>query len=136
MYVLDTNVISELRRPRPHGGVMAWLSTVADDKLHIASVTIGEIQTGIERTRSHDKAKADALDDWLTEIVATYNILPMDENAFRLWAKMMVGKPDSLLFDGMIAATALTNRMVVVTRNTRDFQNFGVAMLDPFAKPH
>jgi predicted nucleic acid-binding protein len=136
VYVLDTNVISELRRPHPQGAVLAWLGTVADGDLHVASVTIGEIQTGIERTRRQDRAKAAELEDWLTEVVATYNILAMDDNAFRLWAKLMVGKPNTLIFDAMIAAAALANRMVVVTRNIRDFQSLGVATLNPFATAH
>ena len=84
MYLLDTNVISELRRPRPHGAVVAWLQSVADSDLHLSAVTLGEIQAGIELTRDQDVARADEIAQWADLVSASYNVLPMDAETFRL----------------------------------------------------
>src|SRR5580698_3580875 len=78
MYVLDTNIISELRRARPHGGVLAWLRSIDDRHLHLSAVSFGEIQAGIERTRDADPAKAAELEAWADQIAETWNVLPMD----------------------------------------------------------
>jgi predicted nucleic acid-binding protein len=83
MYLLDTNVVSELRRPRPHGAVLAWLEGVADADLHLCAVTIGEIQAGIEMTREQDAAKAAEIEVWLEQVAQTYNILDMNAEVFR-----------------------------------------------------
>lgn len=132
MYLLDTNVVSELRRPRPHGAVLAWLRGVDEAQLHLSAVTIGEIQAGIELTRAQDSAKADALTAWLDQVAAAYNVLPMDASAFRAWARLMHRKSDTLYEDAMNAATAQVHGLTVVTRNTADFRSFGVPVLDPF----
>ncbi len=132
MYLLDTNVVSELRRIRPHGAVLAWLRSVADDDLYLSAVTIGEIQAGIEITRDQDEVRASALEAWLEQVAGAYNILPMDAAAFRCWGRLMHRQPDTLSEDAMIAATALVRSLVVVTRNVRDFAGFGVRTLDPF----
>lgn len=133
MYLLDTNVVSELRRPKPHGGVLAWVRRASESDLHLSAVTLGEIQAGIELTREQDPHKAAELDAWLERVGETYNILPMDGHAFRVWARLLHGRSDDLLEDAMIAATALVHELTVVTRNTRDFRPFGVKTLDPFA---
>ncbi|MBV8764935.1 MAG: PIN domain-containing protein [Hyphomicrobiales bacterium] len=78
MYLLDTNVVSELRRTRPHGAVLAWFQSVRDEDLHISAVTIGEIQSGIEITREQDQTKATAMEAWLDSVADTYNGLNMD----------------------------------------------------------
>ena len=85
MYLLDTNVVSELRKHRPHGAVLAWLQGVDELQLHLSAVTIGEIQAGIELTREQDPAKADEIEAWLAQVAAAYNVLPMDATAFRVW---------------------------------------------------
>ena len=133
MYLLDTNVVSELRRNRPHQSVLYWIRDVPADYLHLSAVTIGEIQAGIEITRAQDPAKADEIEEWLDRVLATYSVLSVDAAAFREWARLMHRKSDTLLQDAMIAAVAIVHRLTVVTRNVRDFQHFDVSILDPFA---
>lgn len=133
MYLLDTNVISELRHAKPHGAVLAWLESVADADLRLAAVTIGEIQAGIEITREQDVAKAGEIETWLEQVAETYNVLPMDARAFRCWARLMHRRSDHLMEDAMIAALAIVHNLIVVTRNVRDFEQFGVRTLNPFA---
>jgi toxin FitB len=132
MYLLDTNVVSELRRARPHGAVLAWLDSVDDADLHLSAVTIGEIQAGIEITRQQDAAKATEIEAWLDQVAGTFNVLPMDARTFRTWARMMHGRSDDLIEDAMIAATADVHNLTVVTRNVRDFERLGVEVFDPF----
>ena len=132
MYLLDTNVVSELRKPRPHGGVLAWIEAVDDADLHISVVTLAEIQAGIEITREQDPAKAAEIEAWADQVAAAYNVLNMDAATFRLWAKLMHRQSDTVYEDAMIAATALVRKLTVVTRNVADFKRFGVAVLNPF----
>jgi len=134
MYLLDTNVVSELRRVRPHGAVLAWLKRVEERDLHVSAVTIGEIQSGVEITREQDQAKASAIEAWLDEVAETYNVLTMDARTFRVWARLMHRRTDHLIEDAMIAATAAVHHLTVVTRNVRDFERFGVLTLNPFGK--
>jgi toxin FitB len=132
MYLLDTNVVSEFRRPRPHGAVLAWLSAVDDADLSISAVTLGEIQVGIELTREQDADKAASIEFWADQVADTYNVLPMTAEVFRLWAKLMHKQSDTVTEDAMIAATAIANKLTVVTRNVTDFERFGVKILNPF----
>jgi predicted nucleic acid-binding protein len=133
MYLLDTNVVSELRRPRPHGAVVAWLEGVADADLYLSAVTIGEIQAGIETTREQNAAKAAEIEAWLEQVAQTYNILDMNADVFRAWAKLMHRKSGEIIEDAMIAATAAVHGLTVVTRNIRDFEGLNVPLLNPFA---
>ena len=133
MYLLDTNIISELRRPKPHRAVLTWIEGTPADRLFLSAVTVGEIQAGIEITREQDDAKAAALEAWLDQVVGNYDILPMDAAVFREWARLKHRKSDTLAEDAMIAATARVHRLTVATRNVRDFQAFDVPFFDPFA---
>lgn len=132
MYLLDTNVVSELRKPRPHGAVLAWPQGVDDLQLHLAAVTVGEIQAGIEITREQDTAKAAEIETWLARVAISYNVIPMDAAAFRVWAQLMHRKSETIYEDAMIAAIAKVHGLTVVTRNTGDFKSFGVPLLNPF----
>jgi predicted nucleic acid-binding protein len=132
MYLLDTNIVSELRRARPHGAVVAWLRDVRNEDLHVSAVTIGEIQSGIEITRERDETKADEIERWLEQVAETYNVLSMDARAFRSWARLMHRRTDTLIEDAMIAATAAVHNLTLVTRNVRDFEDFDVPTLNPF----
>lgn len=134
MYLLDTNVVSELRKPRPHGAVVAWLESVDDAKLFLSAVTLGEIQAGIELTREQDPSKADEIEAWLELVAGAYNVLPMDASAFRDWARLMHRKSDTLYEDAMIAATARVNDLTVVTINVADFKALDVEVFNPFGK--
>jgi predicted nucleic acid-binding protein len=132
MYLLDTNVVSELRKPKPHGGVLSWLDSVDDAHLYLATVTLGEIQAGIELTREQDSAKALEIERWLDQVSDAYNVLVMDGPAFRCWAKLMHKKSDTIYEDAMIAAIAKVHGLTVVTRNVSDFSTFAVPLLNPF----
>lgn len=132
MFLLDTNVISELRRRRPHGAVVAWMGSVAEGDLYLSAVSLGEIQAGIELTRRRDAAKAVEIEQWADMIAADYNVLPMEAETFRLWARLMHGRSDTLYEDAMIAATAMLHELIVVTRNVGDFKHFAVKLLNPF----
>ncbi len=132
MYLLDTNIVSELRKPRPHGGVVAWLQSANDADLHLSAVTLGEIQAGIELTRDQHATKAGEIEAWLERVAQTYNVLPMDGATFRAWARLMHRRSDTLYEDAMIAATATVHKLTVVTRNVADFAHFNVPVLNPF----
>ena len=131
-YLLDTNTISELRKVRPHGAVTAWISAMEEASLFVSAVTLGELQVGIERTRRQDPAKASELEHWVDRVPAAYRVLPMDTACFREWGRIMDKKPPELLQDAMIAATARVHRLIVATRNERDFKQLEVRTFNPF----
>jgi len=132
-FLLDNNVISELRKNRPHGAVVAWRKSIPDDQLAIPAVVVGEIQASIEITRRQDPSKADELEAWLNRVVTYYTILPADGPIYREWARLMHGGPDDLNADAMIAATARIHGLIVVTRNVKDFATFGAKVFNPFS---
>ena len=131
-YLLDTNVVSELRKPKPHGAVVAWMKTLRAEQIFLSAVTIGELQAGVELTRRNDAAKAREIEAWLTMVEASFTALPMDSACFREWARLMAGKSPQLIEDAMIAATARVHGLDVATRNERDFRQFQVEAFNPF----
>lgn len=132
VYLLDTNVVSELRRPQPNRSVLRWIADVPSDQLFLSAVTVGEIQAGIEKVRERDPHKAHELEAWLEQVIDSYGVLPMDAAAFREWARLKRQRARTLLEDAMIAATATVHRLTVVTRDVRDFRRLGVPLLNPF----
>ena len=132
-YLLDTNIVSELRKPRPHGAVLAWRRSVQLHQLAIPGVVLAEAQSGVELTRKQNPQKAAQLELWIDQVQAHYTVLPADGAIFREWARMMHGRSSDLSADAMIAATARIQHLIVVTRNVRDFAPFDVEVFNPFA---
>ncbi|WP_263357797.1 type II toxin-antitoxin system VapC family toxin [Acidicapsa ligni] len=124
MYLLDTNIISETRKPRPHGGVLAWIRTVPPEQLFLSAVTMGELQRGLESLYKKDVGKAQEIHQWVNRLAAIYEVIPADGAIFRKWATITRDKPKHPWEDALIAATACERRLIVATRNTKDFEGF------------
>jgi toxin FitB len=131
-YLLDTNVVSEPRKARPHGAVVGWLATLRTEQIFVSSVTMAELQAGVELTRRQDRAKALEIESWLDSVERTFALIPMDTRCFREWARLMSDQPDSLRTDAMIAATARIHGFEVATRDEGDFKRLGVRLINPF----
>ncbi len=131
-YLLDTNVVSELRKRKPHGAVLAWMDTLRPEQTFLSAVTIGELQAGAELTRRTDPAKAAEIENWLAVTDGAFSVIPMDSACFREWARLKTGKSSELIEDAMIAATARVHGLQVATRNEKGFRQFQVATFNPF----
>ena len=137
MYLVDTNVISELRKKdRADSGVTAFFKQVKREKkpIYISVITLGELRRGVDLIRYRgDKPQAEALEKWLQNIIENYseNILDFSSNEAQVWGHLRVPHPENAL-DKQIAATALTHGLMVVTRNSRDFEGCGVGVLNSF----
>jgi toxin FitB len=131
-YLLDTNVISEVRKTKPHGAVVAWLESLRVEQIFVSAATMGELQAGVELTRRQDAVKADQIESWLTSLEATFAFVAMDTTSFREWSRLMARKTDTLRLDAMIAATARVHGFTVATRDERDFKQLGVKIINPF----
>jgi toxin FitB len=132
-YLLDTNVVSELRKRRPHGAVLTWIHETPEESLFVSVVTLGEIQAGIELTREQDQNRAVQIEQWLEDLAATSNIIDVSGSIFRCWAKLMHRRADHHIEDALIAATAAVYDLTIATRNTKDFRSFGVDLINPFS---
>ncbi len=134
-FLLDTNVISEMRkRERGHGNVVLWVARTPVTDIGTSVVVLAEIRRGIELKRRRDAEQAGALDRWFAQMRARLGdrVLPVDEPVGEAWARLSV--PDPLPFiDGLLAATAKVHDLTLVTRNTADVIRTGVSLLDPFA---
>jgi predicted nucleic acid-binding protein len=133
-YLLDTNVLSETRRPRPSAAVAGWIAATSPDRLHVSVLTLGEIEQGIARIRGRgDHRQATALEHWLSQVQAAFEdrILPVTLSVAGAWGRQQYARPIPAI-DALIAATARTHGLTVVTRNVKDFMPAGVDVLNPF----
>jgi toxin FitB len=133
MYLLDTVVLSELRKRRIHPGVLRWFESKEPDTLFVSTITIGEIERGIDRQRLRNPMFAEALEAWLDHLLTDYadRILPVTIAVARRWGRL-TSRMGHRSADLLIAATALEYAFTVVTRNVRDFAPTGVPIEDPF----
>jgi toxin FitB len=132
-YLLDTNVVSELRKRHPDPHVLAWYGGVASADLFISVLTLGEIRLGIERLRRKDPAQADLLEQWLRGLQVTYadHIAGIDTATADQWGRLSAPSPLPVI-DGLLAASARAHGWTMVTRNTADLGRCGVPVINPF----
>ena len=131
-YLVDTNVVSEMRKKKPHGGALGWLQSLDVEQVFFSAVTFGEIQKGVELTRRQDAVKAQEIEAWAGQLERSAQVLAMDAGCFREYARLMHRRSQTLAEDAMIAATARVHGLTVATRNERDFGHFDVAVFNPF----
>lgn len=137
MYLLDTNVISELRkRDRCDENVAAWYTSISEDSLFLSVLTLGEIRKGIELIRDNDFRQAEALEGWLRNVEEHYKdrMLPIDERIADAWGQLHYVRNVPPI-DGLMAATAKVHNLKLVTRNVSDFQGLGADVFNPFSSP-
>ena len=132
-YLLDTNVLSEARRPRGDEGVKRWISSTPTAELYLSVLVVGEIRRGVERLKRRDPDQAEIYEAWLGTVLHDYadRVLPVDAEAADEWGRMSVPGPIPVV-DGLMAATAKVRGMTFVTRNTADVERTGVRVLNPF----
>ena len=132
-YLLDTNVLSEARRPRGDEGVKRWISSAPAADLYLSVLVVGKIRRGIERLKRRDPEGAEVYEAWLGTVLSDYadRILPVNAEIADEWGRMSVPDPVPVV-DGLMAATAKVRGMTFVTRNTADVERTGVRVLNPF----
>ena len=135
-YLVDTNVLSELQKPRPDPNAQTWFKSVPPNDVHVSVITLGEIERGIEKVRATDPAYASALSGWLQTILDNYadRIVDVDVSIARRWG-VLGHYHEHAPVDAMLAATAIERGLVLVTRNVRDIDRTGVRWLNPFVRP-
>ena len=133
-YLVDTNIISEVRKgARCNRHVSSWYASIADEDIFLSTLVIGEIRRGVELARPRDADKAAALERWLREVEVAFEgrVLAIDNAVSNQWGRMSAIRAVPVV-DGLLAATALTNGLTLVTRNERDVAGLGAAVLNPF----
>lgn len=133
-FLLDTNVVSEIRKKVPNAGVAAWFESVPASELFLSALVVGEIRQGIERLTRRDAAQAETFERWLGQLVDVYGdrVVPITAEVAEVWGRLNVPDPVPVV-DGLLAATALVHGWTLVTRNVGDVAATGVRVLDPFA---
>ena len=132
-YLLDTNVMSESRKPRPNPNYMAWMDAAPGSSLFVSALVIGELRRRVELLHRRDRRQAIILERWLQQFINEFTdrILPVTLDIAEEWGRMNV--PDRLpAVDGLLAATAKIHRMTLVTRDTGRLADFGVTVINPF----
>jgi hypothetical protein len=134
-YLLDTNVVAELRKPRPRAAVVEWFEVTSGTELYVSVLVVGEIQQGIVRLRRRDPRQAAAHEAWLGRLRHEFanRILPVSEEVALEWGRLNAADPLPVV-DSLMAATARVHGLTLVTRNVRDFDRVGVAYLNPFER--
>jgi toxin FitB len=133
-YLLDTNLLSETRKRQPDVRVTDWITETAPERMHVSVLTLGEIEQGIARIRERgDLQQAARLERWLREVEQGFadRILPVTLSVTSAWGRQQYAQPLPVI-DALIAATARVHELTVVTRNVKDFERAGVAVLNPF----
>lgn len=137
-FLLDTNVVSEVRKRRPDPGLAQWWQQAPATGLFVSALTVGELRRGIERVRARgDHSQAESLSTWLAQITSHFadRVLAVDAAVAEAWGRLSPGQPVPTV-DGLIAATAERHGLTLVTRNARDVERTGVPVLDPFSGPN
>jgi len=134
MYLIDTNIISEVRKGRRcNAHVAAWYQQVRDDELFLSALVIGEIRQGIERLRTRDPRLAHTLEQWLEELLKSFGerVLPVDERVAQNWGRLNA-RATFPVVDSLLAATAEAHGLIFATRNLKDIERIGVKCMNPF----
>jgi len=133
-FLLDTNVVSELRKAAPNPHVLAWHESQRHAEAYLSVLVVGEIRQGIERVRPRDPGQADALERWLARLVTTYRsrILAVTAAVAEEWGRLNALPQPLPVIDGLMAATAKVHQLVLVTRNVADVARSGIPVVDPF----
>jgi toxin FitB len=133
-WLLDTDVVSEVRKPAGDARVKAWFASVDGRELHVSVLLVGEVRQGIERLRQRDPAAARVYDEWLGRLRQDFadRIIPISVAIAEEWGRLNAPQPLPAI-DGLLAATAIVSGLTLVTRNARDVARTGVALLNPFA---
>jgi predicted nucleic acid-binding protein len=132
-FLIDTNVVSELRKARPDANVRAWLESVNDADLYLSVLVLGELRQGVELLRRRDAPQADALETWLVTLERAYRdrVIPVTAPIADVWGRLNV--PDRMpAIDGLLAATAKLYDLILVTRHTHHVSRAGIPVLNPF----
>lgn len=132
--LLDTNILSEIRKPRPDAAIIAWLDAQDAGDLYISVLTLGEIREGVDRLATRDSARSLALGRWLADLSILYadRILLVDQNVAQDWGRLRAAAARPLpVIDALLAATARVNGLTLVTRNDKDFRGLDVPVLNP-----
>jgi predicted nucleic acid-binding protein len=130
-YLIDTNVVSELRKPKPRAAAVAWLQSLELGQVFFSARTFEEIQKSVELTRPQDSVKANEIEAWAAQLERSSQVLSMDSACFREYARLIHRSSDTLGEDAMMAATVRVHGLTVATQNERDLAHFDVAVLNP-----
>lgn len=134
IYLIDTNIISEVRKgAKSDANVAAWWDSIDDRDIYLSVLVLGEIRKGVERVKPNDPAQATALENWLHAVMTSFadRVLPIDQAVANEWGRMSARRPVSTI-DALLAATAKVHGMTLATRNVSDIADLGANFVNPF----